>query len=100
MRKFALFFFVVLVVAASFAEDASGTPPVAPEFSWSKEITLHPGETVDLVEQSQAGFTDAWCEISGQARVNGMETTYVSWCANSTVKVTAITECTLKIYGK
>lgn len=84
---------LALVCSIGFAQD---DPPA---FSWEKTIELQPGETADLVALSAPGFNNGWAEIAGTCEVNGTVTTFVSWCANSTVQVKAVTACTLVIRG-
>jgi hypothetical protein len=82
----------MLVSVVSFAQEV--------DYSWTKAVTLQPGESADLVALSEPGFKDAWAEITGDLRVNGTKATYVSWCSNSTVKVTAESVVTIKLYGR
>ena len=97
---------VILLCSTSFAQIPGMPDPEPPKppdqwgHTWSATITIEPGQTIDLYAQLPESCSGGWCRITGRARVNGMETTFVSWARPGTVSVTAITVCTLEVWGK
>ena len=65
--------------------------------------TLTTTAPVDVATLFPENLTDGWCIISGRARANGVETTFISWCAPTRVTITPVasgTDVVPHLFGK
>lgn len=102
-----LFFLVLLLVSVCvFAQpfpEGPVEPPKPPDqwgHTFSQTLNLNPGETADLYAMLPAECSSGWARITGRAKVNGMETTFVSWGRPGKCVVEAVEACTVEVWGK
>lgn len=99
----ALLLISVCSFAQPFLDDTPPEPPKPPDqlgHTYSTTLSLNPGDYADLYAMLPAECSSGWARITGKAKVNGMETTFVSWARPGKCVVVAIEACTVEVWGK